>query len=88
LISDELLEQLDEYRRDKENEESLANLDWYRQVNGWPGDITINSQLLTITSNYFQIIAIGEFDTLSRSVVAVVERSDESGVKLLGKKTE
>ncbi len=88
FISDDLLEKFDEYRRDKENEESLANPDWYKQVNGWPGDITINSQLLTITSNYFQIIATGEFDTLSRSVVAVVQRSDESGVKLLWKKTE
>jgi general secretion pathway protein K len=88
LISDELLEQLDEYRRDTDNEESLANLDWYKQVNGWPGDITINTQLLTNTSNYFQIIAMGEFDTLARSVVAVVARSDASGVTLLGKKTE
>jgi general secretion pathway protein K len=87
-ISDDLLDKFDEYRRTQDNEESLANLDWYKQVNGWPGDITINSQLLTITSNYFQIIAAGEFDTLSRSVVAAVQRSGENGVKLLGKKTE
>jgi len=88
FISDDLLEKFDEYRRDEDNKESLTNLDWYKLVNGWPGDMTINAQLLATTSNYFQIIAIGEFDTLSRSVEAVVQRSNESGVKLLGKKTE
>ncbi len=87
-ISDELLLKFDEFRRDKENIEILANLGWYKNIDGWPGDIVINDNLLTNTSSYFQIIATGEFDTLSRKVVANAERSGESEVKLLGKKTE
>ena len=34
------------------------------------------------------LVATGEFDTLSRSVIAIAERSSEGEVKLLGKKTE
>lgn len=88
LIGDDLLEKLDEYRREQGNEENLENLGWYKEVDGWPGDIVINQNLLTIASSYFQIIATGEFDTLSRSVVAVAERSSENEVNLLGKKME
>lgn len=88
LIGDDLLERLDEYRRDQGNEEELANLAWYKEVDGWPGDIVIDQNLLTIVSSYYQIIATGEFDTLSRSVTAIVERSSENEIKLLWKKTE
>jgi general secretion pathway protein K len=92
LITDDLLVKLDEYRREKDNEESLANSGWYKQISGWPGDIVINESLLSVTSRYFQIIATGRFDTLSRSVVAIAERSSEGEgegqIKLLGKKME
>jgi general secretion pathway protein K len=88
LIGDDLLLRLDEYRRDQGNKEKLVNLAWYKEIDGWPGDIVINKNFLTIASSYFQIIATGEFDTLSRSVIAIAERSSEGEVKLLGKKTE
>ena len=88
LITDELLLKFDAFRRDKENKEILANLGWYKNIDGWPGDIVINNKLLTNTSSYFQIIATGEFDTLSRKVVAVAERSGENEVKLLREKME
>lgn len=88
LIGDDLLETFDEYRRNQENEENLGTLGWYKEVDGWPGDIVINQDLLTTSSSYFQIIATGEFDTFSRSVVAIAERTSESEVNLLGKKTE
>ncbi len=88
LINDDLLEKLDEHRRAKENEESLADEAWYKGVDGWPGDIVINEKLLTSTSRYFQIIGTGTFDTLSRRVVAIAERSSGGEVNVLGKKTE
>lgn len=87
-IGDDLLEKFDEYRRDKDNDEKLAGPGWYKEVDGWPGDIVLNENLLTVVSSYFQIITTGEFDTLSRSVVAVVERSGENEISLLGKKME
>jgi len=88
LIGDDLLEKLDEYRRNKDNKEVLSSLGWYKEVAGWPGDIVINENLLTNKSSYFQITATGEFDTLSRSVVAVVEHSGENEFNLLEKKME
>lgn len=88
LISDDLLEKLDEYRRAKENEESLAGSAWYKGIDGWPGDIVINETLLTSTSRYFKIIATGTVDSLSRRVVAIAERSSGGEVNLLAKKTE
>ncbi|MCP4339396.1 MAG: type II secretion system minor pseudopilin GspK [Desulfobulbaceae bacterium] len=88
LIGDDLLVRLDEYRRDLENKEEFVNLTWYKEIDGWPGDIVINENFLTIASSYFQIVAMGEFETLSRSVIAIAERSSEGEVKLLGKKTE
>jgi general secretion pathway protein K len=88
LINDDLLKKLDEYRRAKENEESLAGSTWYKGIDGWPGDIVINETLLTSTSSYFQIIATGALDGLSRRVVAIAERPGGGEVNLLGKKME
>lgn len=88
LIGNDLLVRLDEYRRDQGNKEELINLAWYKEIDGWPGDIVINQNFLTIASSYFRIVATGEFDTLSRSVIAIAERLSEGEVKLLGKKTE
>lgn len=86
LISDELLDKLNEFRQDEANGESLSDLTWYKSVAGWPGDITLKPELMTVKSKYFQVTAIGKSDTLSRSVVAVAERSSDSEIKLLGKK--
>jgi general secretion pathway protein K len=87
LISDDLLAKLAEYRSETENEESLTDIGWYKEVDGWPGDIVLNQYILTTSGTYFKIIATGAFDTLSRSVVALAERSNGE-VRLLGKKTE
>lgn len=87
-IEDDLLVTFDEYRKDEANEERLAALAWYQEVDGWPGYIVIDEALQTTASSYFQIVATGEFDNFSRTVRAVVERSDEGEVRLLGKKME
>lgn len=87
LITESLAEQFDEYRRDKDNSDNFDNTGWYKDI-GWPGDIEINTELLTTKSRYFQITAKVSFDTLSRTMVADAERSDEGTLKLLRKKVE
>ena len=87
-IGDELLEKFDTYRKDKEHEENLANPNWYREVDGWPGDIVLQEKLMTVTSSYFQIIATGKLASLSRTVQVVAERSDADEIKLFGRKME
>lgn len=88
LVSEEMIERLDSYRNDSENQESLADVGWYRTTDGWPGDINFEERLLTNTSSHFQITATGHFDTYTRSVVAIAERVGEGEVKLLGRKVE
>ena len=88
MISDELVEKLDEYRKDPGNKDNLEQPGWYRAIGGWPGDIEINEEMLTTKSTYFKITAIGEFDTLSRHLVAIAERVSESEINLLGRKLE
>jgi general secretion pathway protein K len=88
LISDDLLLKFDEYRKDKANEENLVNLGWYKNIDGWPGDIVLNDTLLTNKSSYFRISATGMLDTMTHRLVAVAERSSGSEVNLLWKKTE
>lgn len=87
-IEDDLLQQFDEYRRAEENEEQLANPSWYRNINGWPGDVTFNAGMLTTKSTYFQVTSTGTFDTLRRRMVAGIERVNPDEVNLLGKKME
>ena len=88
LISDELLKKLDIYRKDKEHAESLANSNWYHEIDGWPGDIVLDQKLLTVTSNYFQVVATGNLAALSRRVKVVAERSSENEIKLFDRKME
>jgi general secretion pathway protein K len=87
LITDSLLEQLEEYRQDKDNSSYLNDTGWYQNV-GWPGDVELNTDLLTTESSYFQILATGHFDTLAWSMVADVERTEEGTLSLLRKKVE
>jgi general secretion pathway protein K len=88
LVSDEMVENLDSYRTDIGNQESLADISWYRSSDGWPGDIIFEDKLLTSVSSYFRITAIGQFDTFSRRVVALAQRAEEGEMRLLGRKVE
>lgn len=87
LITDSLAEQFDEYRREEGNSETFNDSGWYKNF-GWPGDIELQADLLTTKSSYFQITASGTFDTLSWTMVADVERTDEGTLNLLRKKVE
>jgi general secretion pathway protein K len=88
LMNEQLVEKIDIYRKDKNNKEYLKDPNWYRNIGGWPGDIVLNQTILTVKSTFFMIIATGVFDTLSRRLVANVERLDTNEVNLLGKRME
>jgi general secretion pathway protein K len=87
LITDDLAKDFDEYRREDGNSDSFNDSGWYKDI-GWPGDIELNTELLTTESSYFQVTASGTFDTLSWTMVADVERTDEGTLNLLRKKME
>ncbi len=87
LISESIARQFDEYRRDAGNSDQFNDPGWYRNI-GWPGDIELNTELLTTKSRYFQITAKAGFDTLARTIVADVERNEDGTITLLKKKVE
>jgi len=87
-IDDNVIQELDEFRKAKENEEQLANVRWYRNIKGWPGDIVLNDKMLTTKSTFFQVTSTGTLDTLSRRMVASIARISPDEVNLLVKKME
>lgn len=87
LITTDLAEQFDEYRREEGNSDSFNDSGWYKDI-GWPGDIELITELLTTESSYFQVTATGTFDTLSWTMAADIKRTDEGTLSLLRKKVE
>lgn len=88
LIDEDLMETFDLFRREEENEEALAEANWYKNLNGWPGDIVLNPDIIMMKSDYFSILATGEFDTWSYGIKAIVERSDGGKIKQLMRRVE
>lgn len=87
LVTDSHAEQLDEYRKDKDNQDNLNDPGWYRNI-GWPGDIELDTKMFTTKSQYFQIYATGRFDTLSWSMVADANRNDDGSLNIMRKRVE
>lgn len=85
-IDDNQLQEFDDYRRAKENEEKLGTVTWYRNITGW-GDINLPNRLTT-KSTFFQVTSTGTLDTLSRRMVASVVRVSPDEVNLLARKME
>ncbi len=70
----------------------LTNINWYKNVPGFAG-ITIDPELITVSSNVFRIVATAELNEIRTTTTAVVrrERSSETEpwqCKVLNWKTE
>ncbi len=70
----DLVQALDEFRRDPDNRDLLARPDWYRKVAGVPGDLVIDSLLLTTRSRYFLIRVRAGYGMVNREGWGVVQR--------------
>ncbi|MBM9530768.1 general secretion pathway protein GspK [Desulfoprunum benzoelyticum] len=87
-ITVELAAGLDEFRRQKENQELLAEAAWYLNVPSWPGDVVIDTTLTTTASSYFSIVAEGKFDTMKRKVTTVLRRAQQGKITELNRRVE
>ena len=87
-ISTDLAIGLDEFRRDKDNKELLANATWYQNVPSWPGDIVFDEDLITTTGTFFSLEATGILETRKRKIVAVVQRAEQGRITELNRKAE
>lgn len=89
LVTEDLADLLMEFRSDAENQEQLAAPGWYQGIGGWPADIVLDENLLTVKSSFFLIHAMGTRELFKKELTAVVERSDEEEqLHLIWKKQE
>jgi len=74
--SEDLAETIYDFRRETSEDEyihNLSNPNWYKKVPGL-GDIEIDPNLITTTSDVFRIEAVAELNAIKMTVAAVVKR--------------
>ena len=81
-VDNEMVQSLIEFRPDEAPQESLANPEWYRQANAFPGDISLSPDLVTVKSYYYRITSSVQMNEMSRKGSGVIYR-DESGAQRL-----
>ena len=87
-ITEEFVADLVDFRNNKENRDRLAQPDWYRQVSGFPGDITFEKDMITTSSSYFLVTITARIDWLQRKGNGVIHRKDNNEQALLYWKVE
>lgn len=88
LMTEELAGLLDEFRRAEENKELLQEVEWYRNVPGFPNDIEFPAVILSVSSGVFQLKSEGRLDEQVRRMTAVVERKTDGTVSIVEKRVE
>ncbi len=75
-LGEEDVQALVEFRRDEDNRDLLARPDWYRQVDGFPGDVVLEPELLTTSSSWFRIMVTAAAGTVQMSGQGILHRQD------------
>ncbi len=75
-MTKEFAADLIDFRNDEQNKKRLKNPNWYRQVSGFPGNITFDKDLITTSSNAFKIKIFAELDGLRRTGTGVILRRE------------
>ena len=82
-MTEELAADLVAFREDKDNKERLKGTSWYRNVAGFPGNITFDQNLITTQSNVFKITVIAADKGLQRTGEGVIRRKENQEQALL-----
>jgi general secretion pathway protein K len=82
-MTEELASTLVEFRSDEKNKDRLKNINWYKQVGGFPGNISFPADLITVSSNAFRIAVTAKINNLQRSGTGVILRRDTKEQVLL-----
>jgi len=84
-ITDEMISDMDEFRRNEEN--NLSEPAWYKNIPGMTG-ITIDPGLITVQSNIFRITSTGYLNDIGKRISGVIERNSGGTVKRLSWKVD
>jgi general secretion pathway protein K len=82
-MTNELAASMVEFRQDEANKDKLEQADWYKQVPGWPGDISLDQDLLTVSSYWFKVKVTAEYKGLQRSGEGLLHRLSTQEQELL-----
>jgi general secretion pathway protein K len=82
-ISAEDVENIEAYRTDETSYDMLANSSWYLDVDGWPGDIVIDDNVLTTRGSYFLVTAVARHQESSMKMSSVVKRTGEDKLEFV-----
>jgi general secretion pathway protein K len=82
-MTEELAASLVEFRQDEANKDKLEQADWYKQAPGWPGDISLDQDLLTVSSTWFKVKVTAEYKGLQRSGEGLLHRLSTQEQELL-----
>jgi general secretion pathway protein K len=82
-MTEELAADLAAFREDEDNKELLEEASWYRNVPGFPENITFDRSLITTESNLFKITVIAAEKGLRRTGEGVIRRKENQEQVLL-----
>lgn len=82
-MTSELANSLIEFRQDEANKDRLEQADWYKSVAGFPGDITFDQSLISISSNWFKIKVSANYNGMERVGEGVLHRLSTQEQELL-----
>jgi len=71
---EEVVRAMDEFRREEDNAALLAAVDWYRRVDGVPGDVRVDPAVATTVSTLFRVVVVAAYNEMEARVEAVLER--------------
>jgi general secretion pathway protein K len=81
-LDDEMVQNMIAFRKDEGNRDALSRPAWYRQVDGIPGDVTLEKDLVTVESYYFRVTSSVQRNNMSRKGSGIIYR-DKSGAQRL-----
>ncbi len=84
-LDSEMVSDMIEYRLDEGND--LKDPGWYRKIAGM-ADATIESELITTSSPYFEIEAAGISGAMNKRVAAIIKREGKKPIQILAWKVE
>ena len=81
-MTEEMVQDIIEYREDEENEENLANVGWFKAVGTVSGDVDPDTALLSVQSDFFKVTSRARINDISREGTGILQRK-ENGEELL-----
>lgn len=82
-MTQELAADMISYREDEDNKEMLNQVTWYRNVPGFPGNISFDQALVTTESNVFKITVTATEKGLHRIGQGIIQRKENQEQVLL-----